>query len=138
MKTTQITFTRNPKFTPSSLSARQLGRIEWLVKAYFSRSYSPAPNGITCDPMRGDEALKDLKNWMPVWRWEVEQGIHSNPERPVRHQARLSWLLKNADAVKYFTSCWNYLLAIALRNGEIKHVEKHTRAWYGERSYGYN
>lgn len=137
MKTTTVSFTRNPKFTPASLTARELSRIEWLVKALFERNYRPDA-GAQCDPMRGDEALKDLANWMPVWGWEVAQGIHSDPSRKVRHQARLAWLLNSPAARQYFTSCWNYLLAVARRNGEVADNTKYTKAFYAERSYGYN
>jgi hypothetical protein len=135
MKTTTVRFTRNPQFTPASLSSRELSRIEWIVKAYFLRTYRPDA-AVQCDPMRGDEALKDLSNWLPTWRWEVATGPDYG--RRTRHQARLGWLLNSPDARKYFTSCWNYLLAIARRNGEVADNAKYTKAFYAERSYGYN
>ena len=135
MKTVAITFTRNPKFTPASLTERELSRIEWIVKADFLRLYR-ADAAISCDAMRGDEALKDLANWLPTWGWEVCTGPDHG--RRARHQARLAWLLNNPAARAYFTSCWNYLLAVARRNGEVADNTKYTRAFYGERANGYN
>jgi hypothetical protein len=144
MKTTAVQFTRNPKFTPTSLTARQLGRIEWLVRAFFERSYRDGDGGKPwgCYLRSGKEAVKDMtSNWFtPAWAIDSDGGRNCAevPARKTRHDSRISWLSSNADACKYFSSCWNYLMAIAKSKKEVTEPETHGAAYYGQIRNGYN
>jgi hypothetical protein len=137
MKTTSIKFTRNPQFTPTSLTVRQLSRIEWIVKALFERNYRNI-NGKKSDfPLRsGKEAAFDMtKNWFaPAWASDPDGGRNCQmvPERKANHDRRIAWLSNNPDAMRYFANCWNYLMAIAKRNGEVEEPTRYSRREWAE------
>lgn len=141
MKTLTVKFTRKPQFTPANLTERELSRIEWLVKAHFLRS-AQGWNEHNLDIFGGQDAVKDItsKWFAPIWRHEIGQGCDGEivKARKARHDARVSWLANSPNAQRYYSTCWNYLLAIAKRNGEVIEPERHSRAYYGERYSGYN
>jgi hypothetical protein len=140
MKTTSVKFTRNPQFTPASLSARELSRIEWIVKALFERNYRPIPGEKVNDfPLcSGKEAALDMtKKWFaPAWAVDPDGGRNCEcvEGRKARHDARISWLANSPDGMKYFSSCWNYLVTIAKRNGEVQEPTRYSRAYYAEKT----
>lgn len=115
MKVLTVAFTRNPKFTPASLTDKQLARIELVVKCAFSRHLAKVNNGME-EVTSGREQAEYLS-------------------KKYYHNSLYKWL--TGDSAKYFSSCWNYLLAIAKNNREIV-IEEHNRAYYAERRNGYN
>jgi hypothetical protein len=136
MKTLTVKFTRKSEFTPASLGARQLSRIEWLVKAFFLRSYGDGNGGQPwgCPLESGKEAAKSMtsKWFSPMWSFEAGLGRDGEfcAARKARHDQRVAWLSKNPDALRYFAICWNYLLAIAKRNGEVSEPDRNQRGKY--------
>ena len=142
MKTLTVKFSRNPQYTPSSLTAHQLARIERLARAFFLRTATGA-NELGWDMVwTGKEAVVDMTTgWFaPVWRNEAGQGLDTEEKittaRKARHSTRWAKVL-TPDGKKYFSNCYAYLIAIAKRNGDIQ-VESHSRQWYAERRGGYN
>jgi len=140
MKTLDVKFTRNPKFTPVNLTDRQMSRIEWLVKATFARHLPRYVMG-DWEIHSGKDALASLttKWFAPYWMFEHISGIPEDkivPQRKIAHDHVMLWL--TGDCAKYFVSCWNYLLAVARNNGELHNAERHSRAYYAEKYSGYN
>jgi hypothetical protein len=144
MKTTSVKFTRNPQFTPASLSVRELARIEWAVKALFERSYRDGEGGKNWGfpLLSGKEAAASMtsKWFSPAWASDPDGGCNCQevPARKARHDHAWAWLANNPNGMKYFSSCWNYLMAIAKHNGEVTEPTIHSRAYYAERINGYN
>lgn len=147
LTTLSAKFTRNPKFTPASLDERTLSRIEWLVKALFKRE---AGDGGEFDMefwpefSSGKRMLsRETKRWFsPFWGWEHKAGLSEITcinARKARHDKRIAWLSNNKDACQYFVNCWNYLVTIAVRRGEIKEPSRMSaREWYTLRNgYGH-
>jgi hypothetical protein len=138
MKTLKVQFTRKPQFTPASLAERELSRIEWLVKAFFLRCYADGKGGrweIGGYPLEtGKEAAKSMtsKWFSPMWSFEAGLGRDGEfiDARKARHDQRIAWLANNPDAMKYFSTCWNYLLAVAKRNGEVSEPDHNQRGKY--------
>jgi hypothetical protein len=142
MKALDVKFTRNPKYTPAGLTEFQLTRVEWLVKATFSR-HLPRYQAGDWDIHSGKDALaSQTKKWFaPYWKSEHDAGVRESeilPQRKDNHDKTMQWMTGNPDCQKYFISCWNYLLAVARNNGEIKDAEKHNRSYYAEQYSGYN
>lgn len=135
MKTLSVKFTRNPKYTPASLTNHQLSRIEALVKALFA---SRVLGGEAESPK---EALKNFKAYnSQVWSFDfIEHPVYGKTEdasqparRTANHLRRWNWLYNGKDANKYFCNCWNYLLTVALRNGETSEPEKLSKSQYAQ------
>jgi hypothetical protein len=148
MKTLAVKFTRTPKYTPASLSERQLSRIEWLVKATFARECQPdlVTGEISPDwysEIASGKAMlaRRLNKWFsPFWGWEHEAGMREGDcidARKERHNRRMAWLSGDKDAQKYFVSCWNYLFACALNNGDVKEPRRMSNREYFELRNGY-
>jgi hypothetical protein len=135
MKTTQVKFTRNPQYTPVSLSPRLLSRIERLCKAAFDRCYRDGKGGDAGFPLiSGKEAVADRTNkWFsPAWATDPDGGRNCQevPARKERHSHMMLWLSTNPDAQRYYSNCWNYLMAVAKRNGEVTEPTRYSRqAW---------
>ena len=137
MKTLNVTFTRKPQFTPADLSERQLSRIEWAVKASFLQNIAQYQAG-KMDLVSGRDAARFCFD--ENYCYPMVEGIDWATEKARKtelHQRRWNWLDK-ASARKYFSTCYNYLLSIAKRNGEVIEPERHGKAFYAERYYGYN
>lgn len=133
MKTLNVKFNRNPKFTSVNLNERTLSRIEWLVKAHFLRWYGGSI-GVEAEVMYGNDAVADMcEKWFaPYWSWEYRAGLSEFvciPARKARHDKRIAWLANNPDARKYYSACWNYLIAIAKRNGEVIEERQSRGQW---------
>ena len=109
-KTLKIKFPRSPQYTPSSLTEAELTRIERIVKVQF-RSYKDRILSNGFSTYEREAAFYALTFW------------YNPPARINRKfQARaLLWKQTDReDAQKYFTSCFNYLLACGRRNGELE------------------
>jgi hypothetical protein len=147
MKTLAVKFTRNPQYTPASLTERQLSRIEWLVKAKFEREVFCVNEHGWDMTWSGKDAVKDMttKWFVPMWSFDRKphpqygtvEDWDAVEQRKARHDQRIAWLTNNKDAQQYFSNCWNYLVACAKRNGDLKVQEQHSRQWYAERRGSY-
>lgn len=114
-------FTRDAKFTPAELSAEQLDQVERIVKASISqRSLFSHVEKMTSPD---DEPVFWLTRRMnPVEAAPFWGGVD--------YTAEVELLKTREDARRYFKMCWNYLVAIAWRNGEF--LQPHTatnRTW---------
>ena len=131
-----VKFTRNPQFTPASLTPRLLSRVERLVSATFERNLRHYKTGDWDFIWSGKEELayRTTKWFAPFWKWEHDAGLSEHDciiAREKRHANTMRWLSNSPDAKKYFISCYNYLVAIARNTGEVK-VERLSRAQYAQ------
>lgn len=141
MKCLTVKFTRNPKYTPASLSEHQLSRIEWLVKAFLERDLARHElTGWDVD-LYGKQALDHMtKNWFtPLWSFDRKpHPVYGSVEdyskveaRKADHDKRWAWLLE-PDASRYFVNCYNYLIAVAKNHGEVKEPARCGRAEWAQ------
>lgn len=136
----ECTFSRNPKYTPA-LSGTVLARIELIARLGFKRwLLGLDPRTILdTDVIDGKYALKHLVLQRYIGQMRMTETYTRETRERKAHLALsiYNWIRVNSDACKYYTSCWNYMLAIARSNSEIV-IEHHGAAWYAERSSGYN
>jgi len=133
----KVKFTRNPKYTPATLTAHELSRIENLVIALFNREVE---NG---EIIGANEAMKNFFSFSKVWSFDViehpEYGMVEDSKkvaaRSSAHASRWSWL-KSPAAKKYFSNCWNYVSVIAIRTSKAHEPEKLSKSQYAQ-IYGY-
>jgi hypothetical protein len=117
-KTLKVKFTRDPRFTPTSLTVAQLSRAEWLARALFADSWYQG--------IEADKSYADM--------WLENRQLSDKVGAPLRN--RLYNQMSDSQ-YKYVGICLRFLIACALRNGEIGN-NSHSSSYYASRTQGYN
>jgi hypothetical protein len=94
-----VRFTRNPKFTPATLTAAELTRCERIAKGYFHKHQTMR---MAFDKGDGETTLV----------WIINEWKHG--------KTNVSRWLDNDARYAYTKSCLNYLIACGLNSGELE------------------